>query len=73
MELPTPAGQPFAEVLNTAHNASGHLPGSYVAVMEVTADGLLLQEVAPGWTAENVQELTEPRLIVAPGLREMEL
>ena len=44
-----------------------------VAVIEVTPDGLLLQEVAPGWTAEDVQELTEPRLLVAPGLREMEL
>jgi len=44
-----------------------------VAVIEVTADGLLLREVAPGWTAEEVQALTEPKLNVAADLREMEL
>ena len=44
-----------------------------IAVIEVTQEGLLLKEVAPGWTAENVQELTEPRLIIAPDLKEMEL
>ena len=54
-------------------NGSHHLPGSDVAVIEVTPDGLLLQEVAPGWTAEDVQELTEPRLLVDSGLRQMEL
>ena len=44
-----------------------------VAVIEVTPDGLLLREVAPGWTAEEVQALTEPKLRVPPDLREMEL
>ena len=44
-----------------------------VAVIEVTRDGLLLRETAPGWTAEDVQELTEPTLIVSPDLREIEL
>ena len=44
-----------------------------VAVIEVTPGGLLLHEVAPGWTAEDVQEITEPRLLVDSGLREMEL
>jgi 3-oxoacid CoA-transferase subunit B len=44
-----------------------------VAVIEVTADGLLLRELAPGWTAEEVQALTEPKLNVAPDLKEMEL
>jgi 3-oxoacid CoA-transferase subunit B len=33
--------------------------------------GLVLREVAPGWDAESVQRLTEPRLTVAAGLREM--
>jgi len=46
---------------------------SDIAVIEVTPDGLLLREVAPGWTAEEVQALTEPRLKVATDLREMEL
>ncbi len=44
-----------------------------IAVIEVTQEGLLLKEVAPGWTAEDVQELTEPRLIITPDLKEMEL
>ncbi|MEE8345975.1 MAG: 3-oxoacid CoA-transferase subunit B [Dehalococcoidia bacterium] len=44
-----------------------------VAVIEVTSDGLLLKEVAPGWTAEEVQEITEPRLRIAPDLKEFEL
>ncbi|MBE0480820.1 MAG: succinyl-CoA--3-ketoacid-CoA transferase [Dehalococcoidia bacterium] len=44
-----------------------------LAVIEVTSQGLLLQEVAPGWTAEEVQALTEPRLIIAPDLKEVEL
>jgi 3-oxoacid CoA-transferase subunit B len=34
-------------------------------VIDVTEDGLKLIEVAPGVTAEQVQELTEPRLNVA--------
>lgn len=44
-----------------------------LAVIEVTPEGLLLKEVAPGWTAEEVQELTEPELILAPDLKEIEL
>jgi 3-oxoacid CoA-transferase subunit B len=44
-----------------------------VAVIEVTADGLLLREVAPGWTAEEVQALTEPKLKAAADLKEMQL
>jgi 3-oxoacid CoA-transferase B subunit len=42
-----------------------------LAVIDVTARGLVLREVAPGWTAEEVQAATEPRLIVADDLREM--
>src|SRR5436309_4070883 len=34
------------------------------AVLDVTAEGLELIEVAPGVTAEQVQQMTEPRLIV---------
>ena len=42
-----------------------------LAVIEVTPEGLLLREVAPGVTPEDVQKLTEPRLILAPGLTTM--
>ena len=44
-----------------------------IAVMEPTPQGLVLKEVAPGWTAEDVQELTGARLIISPDLKEYEL
>ena len=44
-----------------------------MAVMEVTDMGLVLKEVAPGLTAENVQSVTEPKLIISPDLKEMAL
>jgi len=36
-----------------------------LALIDVTREGLVLREVAPGWTAEEVQQLTEPKLRVA--------
>lgn len=49
-----------------------------VAVIEVSGpkgnkEGLILKEVAPGWTAEEVQEITEPKLVVAKDIKEIEL
>ena len=44
-----------------------------IAVMSVTSEGLVLSEVAPGWTAEDVQRETEPQLIVSPDLKDIEL
>lgn len=44
-----------------------------IAVLQVTPDGLLLKETAPGWTAEEVQAYTEPKLQLASDLREIEL
>ncbi len=41
------------------------------AWLEVTREGLLLRELAPGETAASVQALTEPRLLLAPDLRPM--
>jgi 3-oxoacid CoA-transferase subunit B len=43
------------------------------AWIDVTSDGLVLRELAPGETFESVQELTEPRLVVAPDVRPMQL
>lgn len=40
-------------------------------VIDVTDQGLKLIELAPGVTAAEVQELTEPRLTVDPGVKEM--
>src|SRR5574337_948209 len=42
-----------------------------LAVIEVTPQGLLLREVAPGVTPEAVQKVTEPRLRVASDLKTM--
>ena len=44
-----------------------------IAVMEVADEGLALREVAPGWTAEEVQAETDADLVVSPDLREIEL
>jgi len=44
-----------------------------LAVIDVTEKGLVLKEVAPGWTAEEVQALTEAPLAVAGDLKEIEL
>ncbi len=43
-----------------------------LAVMEVTGDGLLLKEVAPGWSVESVRGLTGAPLRVSDGLKEMD-
>src|SRR5271163_425755 len=43
-----------------------------MAVIQVTPKGLLLEETAPGLTAEDVQRATDARLIVSPGLKSME-
>ncbi|CAN3702239.1 putative succinyl-CoA:3-ketoacid coenzyme A transferase subunit B [Microbacterium sp. MM2322] len=39
-----------------------------LAVIDVTDEGLMLTELAPGVTIEEVQDATEPALIVAPGV-----
>ena len=44
-----------------------------IAVIDITQDGLILREVAPGWTAEEVQSLTEAPLIIAGDLKDIEL
>ncbi len=44
-----------------------------IAVMEITSEGIVLKEVAPTWTPEEVQALTEPKLIIAPDLHDIEL
>jgi len=42
---------------------------SELAVIEVTQQGLVLREVAPGVKPEDVQAATEPRLRIAPDLK----
>jgi len=40
-----------------------------MAVIEVTKNGLVLKEIAPGLTVEQVQAATEATLIIAPDLK----
>jgi acyl CoA:acetate/3-ketoacid CoA transferase beta subunit len=42
-------------------------------VISVTPEGLVLEEMAPGWTAEEVQSITEPRLTISADLKEIDL
>lgn len=44
-----------------------------LAVMEITENGLLLKELAPGWTVPEVQALTGAKLTPAEDLKEIEL
>ncbi len=43
-----------------------------MAVIQVTPKGLVLEEVAPGMTADDVQKFTDAKLIVSPNLKIME-
>jgi 3-oxoacid CoA-transferase subunit B len=43
-----------------------------MAYIRVTGTGLVLEEVAPGSTADDVQRATEPTLILSPSLTVME-
>ncbi len=44
-----------------------------LAVIEVTSRGLVLKEVVPGNSLEEVQALTEPKLIIAEDLKDYQL
>jgi 3-oxoacid CoA-transferase subunit B len=43
-----------------------------MAYIGVTQSGLVLEEIAPGLTADDVQRATEAPLIVSPELKTME-
>jgi len=42
-----------------------------MAYMRVTPTGIVLEEIAPGFTADDVQKATEPTLILSPDLKIM--
>ncbi len=44
-----------------------------LAFIDITNEGLLLRELAPGETVESVQKLTEPKLKVASDLKTMKI
>ncbi len=75
MEHVTTQGQPkIVRELTYPPTAKGKVNVIFtnLAVIEVTSEGLLLREVYPGITPEDVQSVTEPKLIIAPDLKEME-
>ncbi len=43
-----------------------------MGVMEITPEGIVLTEINPDYTVEQVQEATQCKLIVSPGLKDME-
>ena len=49
-----------------------HIVTEY-ALIDVTPQGLVLRELAPGVTVEQVQAITEPKLKIAPDVREMKI
>jgi 3-oxoacid CoA-transferase subunit B len=42
-----------------------------LAVIDITEKGLVLRELAPGVSAREVQEKTQPTLLVPPDVKEM--
>jgi len=46
---------------------------SDIAVIDVRPDGLFLREVLPGWTPDEVQQVTEPELEVSADLADLVL
>ena len=42
-----------------------------MGVMEITKEGILLTELHPDFTLEQIQEATEAKLIISPDLKEM--
>lgn len=44
-----------------------------LAVIECNGKGLTLKEVAPGWTPEEVQQLTGAKLTISPDVGEFQL
>lgn len=76
MEHTTKDGSPkIVRELSYPATARGkvHMIFTDLAVLEVTDQGLLLKEIYPGLTPEDIQSITEPELRMAPDLREIEL
>jgi 3-oxoacid CoA-transferase subunit B len=44
-----------------------------LAVLDVAPEGIVLREIFPGLTVEDIQSVTEPELLVAGDLKEIEL
>jgi 3-oxoacid CoA-transferase subunit B len=75
MEHTTREGQPKILKKCTLPLTGVHVVDMIVtelAVINVSPSGLILEEIAPGLTADDVQRVTEPSLMLSPNLRSME-
>ena len=75
MEHTTNDGQPkIMNELTYPYTAKGVVNKIFtdLAVIEVTPDGLLLHEIFPGLSVEDLQSMTEPKLIIGKELKEIE-
>jgi 3-oxoacid CoA-transferase subunit B len=76
MEHVTKTGDPkIVDILTypaTAHRVVNKI-FTDLAVIEITAEGLVLKEVFPGLTAADVQSVTGAKLIIPHDLKEIEL
>lgn len=76
MEHTTNDGQPkILNELTYAATTVGRVSKIFTnyAVIDITPEGLVLRESFPGLTPEDVQSVTEPKLIIAPDYKEIEL
>jgi 3-oxoacid CoA-transferase subunit B len=76
MEHATKEGQP--KILKECHlpltgKRCVHFVVTDYAFLEVAPEGLILRELAPGVSVDEVQRLTEPRLKVAKDVHEMKI
>lgn len=49
------------------------LVATTLGIFDVKQEGFFLREIAPGWTPEKVQSLTEAEIIISPTLKEIEV
>ncbi len=76
MEHTTRDGQPkIVKELSYPATAKGkvNMVVTNLGVFEITPQGMVLKEIYPGLTPEDVQSVTGPKLIIAPDLKEIEL
>lgn len=76
MEHTTRAGQPrMLRRCTLPLTAPGvvKLVCTNLGLFEVTPQGFLLREIAPGFTTEEVQDLSEAKLIIPPDLKDLKM
>ena len=76
MEHTTREGQPrLVRRCNLPVTAVGvvKLVATNLGLFEITSKGFMLKEIAPGYTPEDIQEVTDATLIVSNDLREFQI